>query len=47
MENTTENTKPNNLMNFGQAIEALNRGRKGVSHGMERKGNVSLEKAGF
>lgn len=42
-----ENTESNNLMNFGQAIEALNRGRKGVSQGMERKGNVSLEEAGF
>lgn len=47
MNNTTENTESKNFMNFGQAIEALNRGRKGVSQGMERKGNVSLEKAGF
>lgn len=47
MENTTENTKSNNLMNFGQAIEALNRGEKVSRKGWNGKGMYLWKKPVF
>lgn len=47
MENTTENTKSNNIMNFGQAIEALNRGEKVSRKGWNGKGMYLWKKPVF
>lgn len=47
MEHTTENTKSKNLMNFGQAIEALNRGEKVSRKGWNGKGMYLWKKPTF
>lgn len=47
MENTTENTESKNLMNFGQAIEALNRGEKVSRKGWNGKGMYLWKKPVF
>lgn len=47
MNNTTENTESKKSYELRTSNRSSQQGRKGVSQGMERKGNVSLEKAGF
>lgn len=47
MENTTENTESKSLMNFGQAIEALNRGEKVSRKGWNGKGMYLWKKPAF
>lgn len=47
MNNTTENTESKNLMNFGQAIEALNRGEKVSRRGWNGKGMYLWKKPVF
>ena len=47
IEKTTENTESKNLMNFGQAIEALNRGEKVSRKGWNGKGMYLWKKPTF